>query len=116
MPEPQVKPFSDWLDEQRRGATHAELSKAMAEVVAAVAQTNKPGTLTLKIKIKPSGDGMVMIEDEINDKAPEPDRSASLYFYGDDGSLYRDDPKQGHFDLRQVEDDEHNERKVREIK
>ena len=98
------RPFSDWLEEHRRGATHAELSQALAEVAAAVAETNKVGTISLKIKISPSGDGMVVVTDEINAKAPEPDRSASLYFYDDIGNLTREDPRQQRLELRDVHD------------
>ena len=68
----------------------------------AVAQTNKVGDMTIKIKVKPSGDGMVMVEDAIKVNLPEPDRSASLYFYDDHGSLHREDPRQQRLDLREV--------------
>lgn len=98
------KPFREWLDEQRRGATHFELSEMLCEVVTAVAETGKKGSVTLKINVAPSGDGMVVVTDEVNAKTPEPDRSASLYFYDDYGRLSREDPRQQKLDLRGIRD------------
>jgi hypothetical protein len=108
---PDPKPFGDWLNDQRRGATHSDLSEALNQVVHSVAEYGKVGELTLKLKIKPSGDGMVTITDEVVTKVPEPDRSASLYFYDDEGNLSREDPRQIRLDLP-VDDNEN----VRHIK
>lgn len=105
----EYKPFADFLDEHRKGATHAELSKVLAEVVTAVADTGKKGSITLKIKVKSSGDGMVTIEDEIKSEAPEPDRSASMFFYDELGNVSRHDPSQTRLEL-------HDDDKVRNLK
>jgi hypothetical protein len=99
-----VRPFTDWLLVQRRGATNLELSDALNEVVAAVSELGKKGEIVLKITVKPGGDGMVTVEDEIKLKAPEPDRSASLYFIDEDANLHREDPRQTKLDLREVGD------------
>jgi hypothetical protein len=59
-----ARPFTGFLQEQRRGALHQELSEILAETVAAVTEHGKPGTVTLTLKIKPAGDNMVQIFDE----------------------------------------------------
>ncbi len=99
----QVRPFAAWLQEQRGGVTHAELSDALADVVAAVVEHGKVGTLTFQVKIKPSGDGVsVFVTDSIAVKAPTGDRSAALFFADSDGSLSRKDPRQQELPLREV--------------
>jgi hypothetical protein len=106
-----VRPFSEWLSEQRRGATHTELSEVLNTVTAAVIEHNKIGEITLKVKIKPGGDGMVIVEDEIKSKIPEPGRAANIYFVDDDANLQREDPRQTRLPLREVSNEI-----VREIK
>lgn len=97
------RPFAAWLQEQRGGLTHAELGDALAEVVAAVVEHGKVGTLTYTVKIKPSGDGVsVFVTDTITRKAPEGDRSAALFFADEDGNLTRKDPRQQELPLREV--------------
>ena len=53
--EPQARPFADWLREQRGGASHSELTDALAALIEAVAETGKAGTLTYKVKVAPAG-------------------------------------------------------------
>lgn len=98
------KPFSQFLVEQRRGGLHGELSDRLQEVVAAVAEHQKPGSLTLTLKIKPAekGIGQYVVTDEIRAKAPEGARGASLFFADDHGNLSRDDPRQPELPLREV--------------
>jgi hypothetical protein len=98
----EVKPFAEWLYEQRRGATHDELSEALNKVTASVVEHNKVGEILLRVKIKPGGDGMVIVEDEIKSKTPEPGRAANIYFVDDNANLQREDPRQTRLPLREV--------------
>jgi hypothetical protein len=94
-PDTSLRPFSTWLVEQRGGALHGELAEALAEVARAVVDVQKPGTLTLTLKLKPSKvDGALTVEDEVKVKAPEPDRGAALFFPDSAGNLSRRDPRQ----------------------
>jgi hypothetical protein len=106
-----VRPFVEFLHEQRRGATHVELSEALNKVTEAVVEHGKVGSITLTVKVKPGGDGMVIVEDEIKAKAPEPGRAANIYYVDDDANLQREDPRQQRLPLREV-----GKEKVRDIK
>jgi hypothetical protein len=92
-----TRPFADFLREQAKGATHAELSEAMQTLVDAVLDTGKNGTIVLTIKVEPmKGDRRaVYVSDAIKIKLPEHDRDASLFFADKDNNLRRDDPGQG---------------------
>lgn len=98
------KPFNLFLPEMRFGETVNELTEKMAELVAAVGNTNKGGSLTLTIKLKPAGCGAIEITDEIKARIPELPRGTSLFFATPKGNLQRNDPRQGELDgLRSVE-------------
>src|SRR4051794_35474550 len=76
------RPFAAWLQEQRAGLLHAEISDALADVVQAVTETGKPGAVTLTIKIKRSKiHGAVELEDDVRKKTPPPERAAGLFFH-----------------------------------
>jgi hypothetical protein len=94
MPEGERKPFAAFLHEQRRGALHGELSEKLQELVLAVEEHRKAGTLTLTLSVKPFGDGTVAITDKIVVKAPEGERGSGIFFADEDGNLSRDDPRQ----------------------
>lgn len=96
MSDKHVRPFAEFLQEQRGGAAHNEVSDAFNELVAAVQQYAKPGELTLTIKVKPAatGGGTVFVTDKVTLKAPEGDRPAALFFIDADANLSRRDPNQ----------------------
>lgn len=97
------KPFNLFLPEMRFGETVAELTEKMNELVAAVGNTNKTGSITLTIKLKPAGGGAIEITDEIKAKIPTLPRGTSLFFATPEGNLQRNDPRQGELDgLRSV--------------
>jgi hypothetical protein len=101
----ELRPFSAWLCEQRQGALHAELSETLQELVAACEEHGKPGEMTLKVKVKPSDDGVTMfVGDDVTAKLPVADRPAALYFADEHHNLTRSDPRQLSFDqgLREV--------------
>lgn len=108
----ELRPFVSWLAEQRQGATEVELGEALNELNRAVLETTKKGTLTLKITVAAAGDEMVIVSDEIKLSAPEPARSANIFFVDDEANLRRENPRQGKLPLREVE----KPANVREIK
>jgi hypothetical protein len=103
---PQTRPFAAFLNEQRHGALHGEISTALADVVHAVLEHDKQGSLTLTIKVKPAGDGAVQVIDHVQIKAPEGDRPAALFFADDHGNLSRNNPHQPELPLREIPTDQ----------
>lgn len=92
-----IRPFSDWLRDQRGGATAEELATKMNELVAAVERQGKGGSLTLTIEIKPISkemSGQLLVSDTIKVKLPEPKRGATLFFSTPENNLSRRDPRQ----------------------
>jgi predicted metalloprotease len=89
------------LQKFREGESINELSEALQVLVQAVRQTQKGGTLTYVVKIKPHGDA-VTLTDEIKIKAPE-NRETKIFFATDDNLLVRDNPDQREIAFREVE-------------
>lgn len=97
------KPFATWLHEQRAGAAEAEWADALAQLVEAVTTFGKPGEMTVKITMKPLGDGTALeIADDIRLKLPTAPRGASLFFATSNNNLSREDPRQTSLPLREV--------------
>ena len=91
-----VRPFADFLREQAGGRTHNELSEALHDLVCAVSDTGKGGSLTLTLTIKPLEKGntsALLVTDKVAVKRPALERKASVFF-ADDGNLVRNDPNQ----------------------
>lgn len=89
--------FATTLAQLDKGNSLAELSAAIVKIVAAVRATGKKGTLkyTLTIQPVPNTDGaQVICVDKVDPDVPEPDRRATLFFTGEDGTLSRRDPNQ----------------------
>ncbi|NUR80760.1 MAG: hypothetical protein HOQ21_09990 [Dermatophilaceae bacterium] len=80
----------------KKGVTEREASEALQKLVATVLETQKPGSITLKLDIKPAKDvpGMVVVTDQISVKLPHLDRKAEMFFADDNGHLSKDDPRQ----------------------
>lgn len=88
--------FTTTLGDVRKGRALNDLSSKLAEVIEAVREHGGPGSLALKLDIKPvngSGD-QVLITDEIKTKAPQPKKEATLFFTDEGGALLRNDPRQ----------------------
>ena len=97
----QRKPFAAFVQEQRNGGLHGELSDALAELVLAVSEHRKKGTLQLQLTVTPNGDGVtVTIADKIKLAKPEGERGAAIFFVDDHGNLSRRDPRQQELPLR----------------
>lgn len=85
------------LSEQRSGTLLYDLGEAMADVIATVRQTGKPGSLTLKLSVRPAqkgGGAYLNISDEIKVTKPKPETAETLMYAHEDGRLSRRDPRQ----------------------
>jgi hypothetical protein len=101
--DPPAKSFAVFIQDQRAGALHNELSEALAEVVQRVIDLNKAGSLALSIKVSPAGKGQaaVFITDEVKSKPPE-DKQSFMYFSDGHGNISRSNPNQPELPLREV--------------
>ena len=96
------RPFLDFLRDHRHGVTHDELSDALQDVVAAVHDTGKSGSLTLTITVKPTNSEALDVSDIIKTKLPQLPKSSSLFFVSPENNLVRDDPKQHRLELQEI--------------
>lgn len=89
-----TRPFADVFREMNKGRTHNEMSLALQDLVAAVLDTGKAGTLTLTLKISSAkSHDMVVVEDDVKVKKPQA-RAASLFYVDDQFNVRREDPNQ----------------------
>lgn len=91
-----MRPITDVLREMRKGRIVEDATEALTELVKAVDATNKPGSLTLKLTVKPSKDGgwEKTLSAAISTSVPRPDLPDAVFFSNADGQLVRDDPDQ----------------------
>jgi hypothetical protein len=100
-----IRPFGDWLAEQAKGKTHAELGEGLHDLIARVQDTGKKGSITLTVTVEPmKQDGtLLVVSDEIKLKLPEYDRPSGVFYADKNGNLTRDNPDQMTFEsLREV--------------
>lgn len=102
-----TRPFADFLNEHNGGEGHREASEKIQEVVQAVIDTGKAGSVTLKVDVAPmkgAEDGTLMIAVNVAAKVPVTPSKAAVFYADDDNNLTRTDPKQLTFEgLREVE-------------
>lgn len=89
-----IRPFTDTIREARMGELHEELSDKLNELVKACGDTQKQGTLTLTIKLKPSSSGAIEMFDEVKLKKPELARGSSMFFATVENNLVRNNQHQ----------------------
>ena len=101
--EPQPRPFTQILHDQRKGKLHEEITEQLAELVVACVETQKKGSMALKLTVVPGKDGVtVMLLDELNVKTPQHDKEAGLYFPNAAGGLGRRHPDQAQLPFTSV--------------
>lgn len=92
-----MKLITDTLREIRRGVVVEHASRELAEVTKAVMATGKPGSLTLKIIVKPPksrGDNAVAVAVLVNAQEPQAELPEAMFYADVSGDLLRDDPTQ----------------------
>jgi hypothetical protein len=97
--------FSQQLAFMGKGSIDSEITEALAEVVKAVRETDKQGTVTLTIKVaklNKRDENAVRIIPTINNKVPKQESAESIMFSTADGDLLRDDPEQIALDLKSI--------------
>lgn len=92
--ERRTRPFADVLRELDKGRVHTELSDKLQELLAAVLDVRKPGTLQLTVKVTPiKSESMVEVTASVAAKTPKAART-SVFFVTDSHNLSRDNPQQ----------------------
>lgn len=91
-----MRPITDTLRDMRKGRIVDEATEALAEVVKAVDATDKAGSVTITIKVKPSKGGGLekTLSATVKRDVPTPDLPDAVFFSTVDGGLVRDDPEQ----------------------
>ena len=87
--------FARALAEVSHGDLASQASEQLAQLVAAVGETAKKGTLTIVLEIKPRGhdSGQVEVSGTVKTSIPVPDIAPSMFFVHE-GQLVRDNPRQ----------------------
>lgn len=85
----QTMPFTQFLQQQRKGLLHEEITDALADIVAAVMSTGKDGSLTITLKVKPFGEDGITIQDKWTPKIPTPPAKPSVFFADEHGTFSR---------------------------
>jgi hypothetical protein len=92
-----VRPFAAFLQEQSGGSLHEELSQKLHDLIEAVRETGKAGSISLKVDVKPiagADSRTLTVTDTVAAKLPRTERPKSIFFITDDGNLSRSDPRQ----------------------
>lgn len=96
----QTIPFADVLQSLDKGRTHTELSTKLQQLVAAVEDTGKKGSISITLTVAPSkSEAPFEVIEAIGLKLPAATRRASLFYADDDHNLVRRDPRQAELPL-----------------
>lgn len=91
------------LEQIEFGHFAEELNTVQQEVVQAVRDTNKKGSITISLEFNPENHGQMTIKADFKKKVPELPRGSSLFFSTPEGRLQRDDPRQQKLELKTLE-------------
>ncbi|WP_151480648.1 hypothetical protein [Streptomyces albicerus] len=99
--------FAVFLVQHSRGEAHDQISGELRELLTAVQEHGRKGSLTVKVVVEPPKghvDGApVLVTVESDLKAPRPIAPPAMYFVDDDGRPTRNDPRQlASFDVRDL--------------
>lgn len=88
--------YVDLLATLRRGTLLEDLAAELNQLVDVVRETEKPGEITLKLKLTPQKNdaSVLVIRDLLTVKAPKEDVADTIAYVGADGEISRRDPRQ----------------------
>lgn len=100
-------PFSQHVAALSKGMLDAELTEELANLVKAINENGKKGSISLTLHLKPEtvqGEVQyIQITPEVKSTLPKPQRVATFMWPTYDGDLLRQDPDQKTLDLREVD-------------
>lgn len=103
-----LKAFSNYLQEFNDGCTHATLTMELGQLLQAVQDTGRAGSLTLVLKIAPAQKAnsghvdKVVINATTKLAPPKTDPPSDFFYLTDEGELTRLHPKQQSLELREA--------------
>ena len=99
--------ITDVLRDIRKGRPVEEATIALADVVRAVDETGKEGSVTIVLKVKPAKHGgpEKTLVCEVKAKKPIAEIAPAVFFSDQDGDLHRVDPRQEEMPLNDVKSD-----------
>jgi len=105
--EAQPAEFAAFLVQHARGEAHEAISEEFHQLLAAVNEHGKKGSLTVTLTVEPPKGGMdgapVAISIDSVLKAPKATAPPSIYFVDGNGNATRNDPRQtAAFDVRDL--------------
>jgi leucyl aminopeptidase (aminopeptidase T) len=89
--------LTDVLGQIRGGAALIDAGKDLAELVKAVKECGKAGSITFKITVEPdkTDDTVVTLQPDVTCKMPKKPRAKGLFYVdAKTGALFREDPRQ----------------------
>lgn len=95
MTDQPIRPFRDFISETNRGRTHDNLTAELHDLVDAVRQFGRKGTLTLTITVSPlakGDDSQLAVTEEVKTAKPAAAPRPSIYFSDRAGNLTTSDP------------------------
>ena len=95
--------FSQTLSNLQRGNTIEELDGLLTEALQATQDTGKQSTITVKLTIKPNGNGVYKIIDDVKSTLPKFDKEPTVLFTDRDQQLVREDPRQQKLQLEHID-------------
>ncbi len=107
-------PFTQHLIYLNKGTLNDELTECLGEVVKAVRDTGKKGSVsvTLNVSSVKGSEDQVSITSTVKHLVPQLDRPATIMFSTADGDLLRDDPDRVQMTLKSIEPAPANIKKV----
>lgn len=88
--------FASFLVKTDKGRTERKASEEFQRLIAAVKETGKAGTFTLRVDVKPHSntDDVVIVTERVAIKAPQLEPPGSAFFITPNAGLSRDNPAQ----------------------
>lgn len=102
-----LTPFNQTLAKLNRGELNDELTALLADVIKAVRETRKQGTVTVSLNVamlNSRTEDTIKITPKVSHKIPELDREESIVFSTANGDVLFDDPNQVKMDLKAVDE------------
>lgn len=94
--------ITDILRDIKKGRLVEEATAKLAELVRAVDETQKSGTLTITLTVKPGDANEKTLVSAVKMSKPAKDIPEAIFFSDEDGDLHRTDPRQAEMEFAEV--------------
>lgn len=95
--------FAQTLENLRHGTVAEEIDALLTEALQATADTGKQSKVTISLTIKPNGNGVYKIMDDVKSTLPKFDKEPTVLFTDGKQQLVREDPRQQKLNLERIE-------------